>query len=233
MLNIAYAPIDQALAERISSDIMRSKLRLENRVLILLAAPESLADEAVMRTVKQAEKDGVRLAVIKVRPVTLPERLGELPPLDMTQAYNLNRIVAFVNRVDLGAARIRRSQRLLFFVGAGAIIMFAASIWGITSGNVRFPIEEYATEFAEELSQIATFAAPTLEFVMPRTTDDALNFAATVPAIPTRVRVFAVETATALPLSFSSTQQAIETAAVATSAAMTLAAPTATATPNP
>lgn len=231
MLNIAYAPIDQALAERISSDIMRSKLRLENHVLILLAAPESLDDEAVMRTVKQAQKDGVRLAVIKIRPVTVPDGLGEMPPLDMTQTYNLNRIVAFVNRVDLGAARIRRSQRLLFFIGAGAIIMFAASIWGIISGNVRFPIEEYATEFAEELSQISTFVAPTLEFIMPRTTDDALNFAVTVPAIPTRVRVFAIETATALPMNFSSTQQAIETAAVATSAAMTLAAPTATPSP--
>ncbi len=231
MLDIAYAPIDKELAERLSSDLARSKLRLEHRVLILLAAPESIADETVMRTVKQAEKDGVRLAVIKVRAVDVPAGLGEMPPLDMTHKYNLDRAVAFINRVDLGAARIRRSQRLLFFVGAGAIIMFAASIWGIISGNVRFPIEEYATEFAEELSLISTFAAPTLEFIMPRTTDDALNFAATVPAIPTRLRVFALETATALPLNVSGTQQAIETAAVATSAAMTLAAPTAT--PNP
>lgn len=231
MLNIAFAPPDQELANRIRDDLMRSKLRLEHRVLIWLASPESLADEGVMRTVKQAEKDGVRLAIIKVRPVDVPEGLGEFPPLDMTQKYSLDRIVAFVNRVDLGAARIRRSQRLLFFISAGVVIMFAAAIWGIISGNVRFPIEEYATEFAEELNQISTFVAPTLEFIMPRTTDDALNFAATVPAIPTRVRIFAIETATALPLSFSSTQQAIETAAAATSAAMTLAAPTATPTP--
>ena len=230
MLNIAYAPADQALAERLRSDLLSSKLRLENRVLILLAAPESLNDESVMRAVKQAEKDGVRIAVIKVRPVNVPEGLGELPPLDMTQKYAIDRVVAFVNRVDLGLARIRRSQRLLFFIGAGAVIMFAAAIWGITSGNVRFPIEEYATEFAEELSQISTFVAPTLEFVAPRTTQDALNFAATVPAIPTRVRMFAVETATALPLSFAATQQAIETAAVATSAALTQAAPLATPT---
>ncbi len=230
MLTIAYASTDTAIAQRIRDELMTSALKLEHPMLVLLASPESLADEAVMAQVQQARQQGHRIAVLTVRPVQVPAGIGEFPPLPYTGGQP-HRLARYLNRADLGTARIRRSRVLLAVISAGALLMFFLAIWGIMTGQVAFPQDEYATEYAFELGQIGTFAAPTLDYLMPRTTDDALNFAATAERAPTRVRIFAIETATALPQSMAATQQAIGTIAVATSAQLTLEA--ATATPAP
>jgi hypothetical protein len=230
MLQITYASADAAVAQRIRDELMASALKLERPMLVLLASPESLADETIMTQVQQARQQGHRIAVVTVRPVQVPADMGEFPPLDYT-AGQPHRLVRYLNRVDLGTARIRRSRWLLLAVSAGALAMFFVAIWGIITGQVAFPQDEYATEYAFELGQIGTFAAPTLDYLMPRTTDDALNFPATAERAPTRVRIFAIETATALPQSLAATQQAIGTIAVATSAQLTLEA--AVATPAP
>lgn len=225
MLNIAHAAADAALAEQIKTDLMRSRIKLEHAVLIVLASPDSMQDDSIRQTIEQAKRDGQRVAVIQVKPVTVPDTLGTFPPLDLTGSYDSRKVIAHVNRVDMGMARIVRGRRWLALISAGAILMFFVAIWGILTRQVGFPVEEYATEYAIEQGQIETFAAPTLDFVMPRTTDQALNFALTVQVIPTRVRQFAIETATALPLGIEGTQNAIGTSAVGTSAAMTQQAP--------
>ena len=224
MLNMTYAASDSALAEQMTKDLSTAPLKLDHSLLIVVASPDGMKDESVSKAIKQAEKDNHRIAVVKVKPTSIPDNLGEFPPLDLSAKYDRNRLVRYINRVDMGMARVKRGQRLLFFISAGAILMFVAAIWGITSGQVAFPQDEYATEFAFELDQISTFAAPTLDYLMPRTTDDALNYAATVEKMPTRVREFAIQTATALPIGMD----AIATAAVGTSAAMTEIAPTGT-----
>jgi hypothetical protein len=228
MLNMTYAASDSAVAEKMTKDLSTAHLKLDHPMLIVVASPDGMKDESVNKAIKQAEKDNHRIAVVKVKAVSVPDSVGEFPPLDMSAKYDASRLVRYLNRVDMGMARVKRGQRLLFFIAVGALIMFAAAIWGIASGQVAFPQDEYATEFAFELNQISTFAAPTLDYLMPRTTEDALNFPATVERMPTRVVEFAIQTATALPSGMGATQEAIATAAVGTSAAMTQVAATAT-----
>jgi len=151
--------------------------------------------------------------------------MGELPAINI-QKYDLKKIVAYLNRVDLGAKRLNVNRRLLFFFGAAGLIMFFMAVWGVSSGSVVFPVGEYQTENALNEQRIEEFARPTLEAWMPRTTQDAIAFPATVEAAPTRLLVYLLQTATSIPLNAEATQNAIGTAAVATSIALT-----ATATP--
>lgn len=227
MLNMTYAPSDQAMADRIRNDLATVPLKLDRRLLIVLASPASMQDDSVLQSVKEAASAGTHIAVIKVKPVEVAAGMGEFPPLDVSTTYDRQRLVRYLNRVDLGAARLRRNRLLLLLVSGAAMLMFAVGIWGITSGQVAFPVDEYATEYAFELNEISTFAAPTLEYLMPRTTDDALNYAATVQEMPMRVREFAIETATALNLD----QETFSTRAAATSISMTQQSGEVTATP--
>ena len=63
---------------------------------------------------------------------------------------------------------------------------------------VAFPVAEYNEEATFQAQWIDGLIRETLEAVQPRSTEDALNFAATHEAAPTRLFYYIRETATAL-----------------------------------
>lgn len=234
MLDISFHSADERLAQQLQSELGKASFRLEHPMMLVLLTPSALADSALQRTVEQAHKKGVRIAPLLVKPITgaLPAPYAGLPIFDMSQGeYQLKRLLAFINRVDLGEARLARSRRLFAFIALSAVLMFGVSLWGVGSGLVRFPSQEYATEDALEFTRIQTLTFPTLDPLMPRTTEDALNFPATVEAASTRNRPFLRETATALPVGMTQTLAFIATSADLTQTARAL--PTETPTPTP
>jgi hypothetical protein len=228
MLNITYHPQDEATAQRLRADLSNNPaLKLERPMLIVLASAVSLQDEGVRKSVTQAKQDGKRVAVLSLDGTPVEPNLGELPALKLKK-YNPNAVVRYLNRVDLGAQRVAVNRRLLFFFSAAVLVMFFMAVWGVSSGNVVFPVSEYQTRNAINEARIDAFIHTTLEGWMPRTTQDALNFSATVDALPTRFLIYTLQTATYIPLNAQATQEAIGTSAAATSAALT-AQPTPTA----
>jgi hypothetical protein len=222
MLDITFHSADERLAHQMQEDLGKASFRLEHSLLLVLLTPQALVDSALQDGVQSALKKGVRLAPVIVQALegALPEPYTHLPVYDLSKsAYSAKALLAFVNRVDLGEARLARSRNLLIFISISVLVMFAIALWGVGSGLVRFPSQEYATEDAFEFGRIQTLTFPTLDPLMPRTTEDALNFPATVDAAPTRNRPYLRETATALPLGMTQTL-----AYFATSADMTLTA---------
>ena len=98
----------------------------------------------------------------------------------------------------LGAGR-RGNLGALLVVGAIAFGMFLVGIWGITSGQVVFPVDEYNEEATLQQQWIQGLVGETLEYVMPKTTEDAINFQSTLDVAPTRLYLYIRETATAIP----------------------------------
>ena len=97
-------------------------------------------------------------------------------------------------------AEVRQAnRRALLVIGAIAALMFGLAIMGILSGLVAFPVTEYNEEATFQSLWIDGLIGETLEYVQPRSTDDALNFAATLEAAPTRLYYYVRGTATALP----------------------------------
>lgn len=231
MLNITFATQDTSTAEALRDLLAKSPaLTLESPLLIVLASHASMADATVQATIADARTNGTHIAVLKLDNVAVPAQLGELKPLDISRGLHEKRIVAHLNRAELGRVRIRRNGLLFAGLGVAILTMFGIALWGVGSGQVAFPIDEFATENAFNEQQIQLYALPTLEQWMPRSTDDALNFMATADAVPTRFYIYLLQTATAIPQNANATQQAIATAAEATALALT-AQPTPTATP--
>jgi len=226
MLNIAFHPADQALAEKLRADLGQTHVRLEKPMLIVLLSPAALADEDVSRSVQQAQSEGARIALLLTQPLgNLPAPYASLPSFSAPEGqYTLKALLAYLNRVDLGSARLARSRTLLLLMLVAVAVMFGLALWGVGSGQVRFPSEEYATDDAIAFRQIQTLTFPTLDPLMPRSTEDAVAFPATVEAASTRNRPYLIETATALPQGRAATQEAIASSAPMTMQAQTQAA---------
>jgi hypothetical protein len=90
---------------------------------------------------------------------------------------------------------------------------------GLMGGYIGMPVDEFSTEAAIQEAMIETLTFPTLDPLMPRTTQDAENFPLTVEAANTRNAPLLMMTATALPGHLQATQAAIATAADMTSTA--------------
>lgn len=222
MLNITYAPNDADTAEQMQTDLAEANLNLVNHILLALITPDSLADEGVQNAIRLAQKEGHRIALVILRPTEIPRSLSDLPALNLTSGYNAKRLARFVLRADLEAQVRRANNRVLFYMLAGVVILFAASIWALASGAVAPPTDEFATENALIDSQIETITFPTLDAFQPRTTQDAESFEATANALREDnedIYPFLIGTATALPANAQGTQDAIATAAVQTQSA--------------
>lgn len=219
MLNITYALNDAKLAETIQKDLSAGGLRLERPILVVLITPESVADETVQKSIRDALKADHRILPVLIRDAKLPESIAGLKTLDLRGGYKGDKLVLAVKRLDLGEDLMKSNQRYLFWLSSAALLVFVIAIGSLATGITGPPTNEYATENALREGQIETLVFPTLDGFMPRTTQDAIGFPLTVEANPTRNRPFLIGTATALPLNRQATQSALETSIVETEAA--------------
>jgi hypothetical protein len=130
--------------------------------------------------------------------------IDHLPPLDFSAGYDrarlLKRIADLASletppSVPVNARSLRTSNRTLALVLIVVVLgMFVLSLLVLGGGMVGFPQEEYATIDAEGLATRDYF----IDSVLPRSTDAAANFPATVEAATTALRPFLIATATAI-----------------------------------
>ncbi len=224
MLNITCASQDLKLAEQMQQDLTRITFKMDFDYLLVLVSAASQSDETVQQAIETAHKKQQRLVPILLDNTPLPESLNKNQPLDFRAGYKRGSLIRHLRRLELGEDRLRGNRRIFGAMGLIVGLMFVASVYLIGNGLVAFPQDEYATEQAIEDAMIATLVYPTLEGLLPRSTNDAVNFPATVEAASTRDRAFLRGTATALPMNVNATLNAI-----ATSAALTI---TPTPTPN-
>lgn len=198
MLNITYAEQDASLATKIQQDLSASGLTLEHPYLLVLLSGSTLKDASIQAVIQSALKDNQRVVPVLVEAGTaIPANLQNAKKIDLTGGYHAARVVGALKRMELGEDRITRNWRLLIAMLAIVGVAFAASVWGITRGMIRFPVEEYATENARTDATLQALVEPTLNVVVPHTTTEAGNFQVTLDAAPKRIQELAIETATA------------------------------------
>lgn len=229
MLNIVYPPSAANLAEKMQTDLGRMSLKLEKHYTFVLVNADTTADSGVQHATDLALEDKHIVVPVLLDDSPVPDKLEDQPVLDMRRGYKRGKLIDHVRRLELGRPVLQRNTRLLLILGGTTLVIFVVGILSIASGFVRPPLDEFATEEAINNAMIEEFLIPTLEGVLPRTTEDALNFPATVQAQPTRNRVYLALTGTALPLDRQATLDAIATAAPMTETARAEATATATA----
>ncbi len=199
MIHITYAAEQKALAERIRDDLSGA-FESPPPLLIVLVSAASNQDPVVTAEIARARRNGAQLLPILAENVALPEALAYEKPLNFSAAYQRDSLLRRLAQLTMTNKEARQAnQRALLVIGAIALLMFSLAIIGMLSGLVAFPVAEYNEEATFQSLWIDGLIRETLEYAQPRSTEDALNFAATLEAAPTRLYNYARGTATALP----------------------------------
>ena len=201
MLNITYAEQDAGLASTIQKDVSASSLTLEHPYLLVLLSRLTLNDASIQAVIQKALQEKQRVVPVLVEAGTpVPAELQSAKVIDLTGGYHPVRVIGALKRMDVGEDRITRNWRLMIAMLVIVVLAFIASVWGITQGVIRFPAEEYATENARTDATLQALVGPTLQVLVPHTTDEAANFQVTLDALPRgmkNVGELAILTATA------------------------------------
>jgi len=214
MLTMSYAPEDAALAVQLEQDLRAAGYEVGEKpnpggILVAVLSPGAIEDAGVQQDIIAALDANSHIIPVLAQPLDggLPHMIDHLPPLDFSRETNLDVLLRQVEAVSSGQAgltvkaRTPRVQKLnrdaALVLLALALLMFAAGVYLVGAGRVEFPNAEYNTIYTEVQStidaEVNNFAATNL----PRSTDEALNFPATVRAAPTGQRPFLAATATA------------------------------------
>lgn len=199
MIRITYSSTQKPLAEKIRDDLTNA-FPAAQPLLIVLVSAESNSDPAVQAEVQRARKKGVQLLPILTENVSLPQELENEKPLSFVAGYNRESLLRRLSQLTMTRTEIRQAnRRALTVIGAIALLMFVLAIIGMLSGLVAFPVAEYNEEATFQAQWIDGLIRETLEYVQPKSTQDALNFQSTLEAAPTRLYYYVRGTATALP----------------------------------
>lgn len=231
MLNITYALDDAELAERMQKELSHINVTFDANILIILVSPASIADKSVLAAINTGITKKYTLLPVILKKATLPQPLRHLEAVDLTKKDDFSAVITALKKAKRSQDSSRRNTLIGWGLFGIVLLSFVISIIGLATGYVGVPVDEFSTEAAIQERMIETFTFPTLDPLMPRTTQDAQNFPLTVEAANTRNAPLLMLTATALPRNLQATQAAfltIEAATLTARAETTAIAPTAT-----
>lgn len=221
MLKIINTAGDKALAERIASNFRAADYEIgtdasaHGDTAILILSPAALNDAGLHAAITEALDLSVHLVPVMAQAVALPKMIDHLDVVDFSADYDFSLLRAQVERElarefapDAPLAmraltpKVKRSNRMAgFVVGAAALIMFVAGLYGVGVLGLQAPIKEFNNDFTALALTRDLIAAPELAIYaqfLPQSTADATNYAPTLRAVPTVYRPLVALTATAV-----------------------------------
>lgn len=200
-LTITFAPADSALAQQIQADA--SRLPGVRDTLIAVISPHAANDPGVQQAIIDALDADRAIVPVMSGAVVLPRLIEHLQVVDFTQGYDFDTLAERVRAAQTVEAlhmKVRTpsvkasNRRAAYVVAAAAIFMFLAGLYGVGVLGIQRPEDEYA---AVETEVILTRDGY-INNALPRSTEDAANFEATVRAAAPTLRPILAATATAL-----------------------------------
>jgi TIR domain len=198
-MTIVYHAADAALANRIQNELGR-ELNSDDH-LILILSPQAVEDSAIQNAIARALDQNKLIVPVLSRVTPLPKMIEHLEAVDFTEGYNLDALVrrlsapenALHMKVHTPAVQVS-NRRVAYVIAAIVLIMFLGGIYLVGVMDIQAPVEEYDT-VETEIIQTRDFY---IDSVLPRSTEDALNFQATVDAARPTLRPVLIATATAI-----------------------------------
>ncbi len=213
MLKVVSAPGDQAVAQRIVGDFRQAgydvsaERPVHGDVAIIL-----LSDDAGLVAVLDHALDlSLRIVPVRAQLVAVPKLINHLEVVDFSDGYDFAILRQQVDAEMAPDARrpmrvrtpaIRRSNRNAgIVVGIAALIMFAVGLYAVGVLGIQAPMQEFNTDYtmmAMTRDLIVKPVMATYAQFLPKSTEDALNYPATLNAVPTVYRPLVELTATAM-----------------------------------
>ncbi len=195
MVKIIYAVEDGELAAHIERDIQAAGLGEQMATLAVLSPRGTSIQNAII----SALDSGQRIIPVLAAPTPLPEIISHLVPVDFSAGYDFETLHARLveagtpMRVPTPALRTA-NRRAGYVVWALVILWFLVALIFIGGGVIRRPDAEYDAVDTEVYLTRDYY----VDLYLPRSTEDAAEFASTVQAVPTALRPALSATATAL-----------------------------------
>lgn len=210
-ITLAFIPADSALSSRIRGDLEGARFQVVDAVqpgreslLVLVLSPQAVNDPSIQQAMITALDHHQHIIPVLAAPVALPPLINNLQPLNFSQEYHAQALLERIGRLSapdapppltvLTPSRQAANRRAaLFFLGIVALI-FISGLVLIGTGFIRAPEDE----FAGIETQIYLTQRYFIDRGLPRSTEQAAEFAETIEHIPTRARVQLIQTATAV-----------------------------------
>lgn len=197
MAELVYTPAGARLAHEIERDLGQ---QAPGGTLIVIVTADAAANPAIRQAIDAAQDANRPIVSVLAEQAAPPRAIEHLPPLDFSAGYDpaalataLDTVSAFHMKVLTPRTRRANQQFALIFVGL-ALLMFAAGIVLVGVYGVQAPAREYAYVETEIILTRNYF----VDQALPRTTEEALNFPATVEAARPSLVPVLVATATAV-----------------------------------
>ena len=211
MITLAYDFQDSTLANRLSKDLTAQGFSItenlmsgKENVLIALSSAASNQNASVQDIITQAFDNGQHVIVVNAQSAPAPKLINHLKAFDFVSAYPLPALVEQLKLLATPQAglplkvltpKARAKNR-----GSGLWIMivvllsFIVGLVLVGFFRLQAPVEEYNTVETEVAATVANIVSKNL----PRSTEEAINFPATVKAVTTAQRPLLIASATAL-----------------------------------
>lgn len=197
-MKLIYHPSDSTLVARLEADFAQHP-DLAHAIMIVLS-PQALDDGAVNMGMLEALDQNLRIIPVLAQPTALPRLIEHLEVVDFTKGYDRQALEArlresmndFHMKVRTPAVKAS-NRRAAWVVGIVALAMFLIGVYAVGVLGLRPPQEEYDLVETEIILTRDFY----IDSALPRSTEDALNFPATVDAARPTLRPLLIATATA------------------------------------
>ena len=199
-MEIVFNEADAALAQRIQRDAAALPQLAGADALVVIVSAAALDDVTVRRRIEAARDRGQTIVPVLAQQVALPRLIEHLAPVDFSADYDFDALAA---RLQMPVDRLQMkvltptaraaNRRAAVIFAVLALIMFALGLYGVGVLGLQAPAEEYNQVETEIILTRNSF----IDEALPRSTEDALNFPATVEAARPTLRPLLIATATA------------------------------------
>jgi hypothetical protein len=162
-----------------------------------------------MQSVYNALDQGQVIVAALTGAAALPKELDHLNPVDLNAHYD---VAAIQQRIAEGqqsdwlprvrTPKVKQSnKRTVVWVSAIALFVFVFALWSISYFRLEAPPEDYGPVYTLDAQTRDAILSPTMEYLstsLPRSTQQAADFPATLNAVPTLIRPFIAGTTTAI-----------------------------------
>lgn len=197
MATIIYIPADAQVAQAMQADT--GVAAAEAAIIVL--SPQAVNDPTIEAAIVNALEHNQRIIPVLAKTTPLPRLIEHLEPLDFTEGYQPARLTERLNAMLPGELHLKvrtpqtiaANRRTGIIVSVVSLVVFVIALYAVSVLGIMAPAEEYD---AIETEVIETQQA-IMEEALPHSTEDALNFPATLEAAAPTARPFIAATATA------------------------------------
>ncbi len=211
MITLAYDLQDSALAKRITQDLTAQGFSInetlapgKENILIAFASPAGDKNPAVQDVITQAFDNGQHAVVVNTQSSPTSKLTNHLKAFDFVKAYPLPALIEHLKLLSSPQAGLplkvltpkARAKNRGIGLWLTIVVLFSFIVGLVLVGffRIQAPVEEYNTVETEYAATVANIISTNL----PRSTEDAINFPATVKAVTTAQRPLLIASATAL-----------------------------------